>query len=273
MSPTLTILAGGGPLPSLMAAAAQAKGWNVQVVVFHGQPQPESLPPEVHAQQFYLGQVGHILAHLKATETTHVALAGHLHKPSILNLKPDATGLKLMARALVNHDDALLRSVTDFLTEQGFALVGVPELVPHLLAPAGALAKARPTPTDAENIALGRSTLAILGDLDIGQACIVHNGAVLGVEAVEGTDALIERCANLRGDRNAKTVGGVLIKRAKLLQTELADMPFVGPTTIELLAKYGYTGLAIQAQKTLLLNQAKMVELANQHRLFLESDA
>lgn len=269
MSQVLTILAGGGPLPALLAAAAQAKGWGVQAVCFGGQPQPEKLPPEVPRKEFPLGQVGHILAHLKATHTTHVALAGHLHKPSILSLKPDAMGLKLIARALVKHDDALLRSVTDFLAEQGFQMISVPELIPNLLAPTGPLAKARPTAAEAEDIALGRTTLAILGDLDIGQACIVHNGAVLGVEAVEGTDALIERCASLRGG----STGGVLIKRAKLLQTELADLPFVGPTTIELLAQHGYRGLTVQAGKTLLLNQPAMVELANRYQLFFEADA
>jgi DUF1009 family protein len=269
----LTILAGGGPLPGLLAAAAQAKGWGVQAVVFPGQPQPNPLPEGVGTKPFALGQVGHILAHLKASNTTHVALAGHLHKPSILSLKPDAMGMKLLARALVKHDDALLRSVTDFLAEQGFVLVGVADLMPNLLAPLGPLATARPTAAEQDDIALGRSTLAILGDLDIGQACIVHQGAVLGVEAVEGTDALIERCAALRSAEGGTAQGGVLVKRAKLLQTELADLPFVGPTTMELLGKHGYRGLAIQANKTLLLEQPTMMALANRHQLFFESDA
>ncbi len=268
MTNTLTILAGGGPLPALLAAAAQAKGWQVQAVVFNGQPQPQAFPNTVAVHPFALGQVGHILAHLKASHTTHVALAGNLDKPSILSLKPDVVGLKLMARALVKHDDALLRSVTDFLAEQGFTLVGVADLIPDLLAPVGPLAKARPNTADLEDIVLGRTTLAILGDLDIGQSCIVHNGAVLGVEAVEGTDALIERCAPLRGSEQ----GGVLIKRAKMLQTELADMPFVGPTTMKLLAHSRYRGLVVQAGKTLLLDSAAMVSLANQHQLFLECD-
>ena len=269
MSHSLTILAGGGPLPGLLAAAAQAKGWGVNLVTFVDQPQPKAMPTGIVGKEFPLGQVGHILAHLKATKTTHVALAGHISKPSVLSLKPDATGLKLLARAMIRHDDALLRSVTDYLSEQGFAIVSVPDLVPNLLAPMGPLAKVRPSAEEVEDLALGRTTLAVVGDLDIGQACIVHNGAVLGVEAVEGTDALIERCASLRGGEK----GGVLVKRAKALQTELADLPFVGPTTIELLAKFNYRGLAVQAGKTLLLNQPEMVELANTHRLFFESDS
>jgi hypothetical protein len=266
--PILTLLAGGGPLPSLMVAAAQAKGWAVNVVVFSGQAQPLALPQGVAVETFALGQVGRIVAHLKANNTTHVALAGHIDKPSILALKPDAMGLKLMARAMIKHDDALLRSVTDFLAEQSFTVVSAPDLVPNLLAPEGALARVRPTVAEAEDIALGRSTLVVLGDLDIGQACIVHQGAVLGVEAVEGTDALIERCAPLRG----MAKGGVLVKRAKALQTDLADLPFVGPTTMLLLAEHGYKGLVIQAGRTLLLEQEEMVKLANAQGLFFESD-
>jgi UDP-2,3-diacylglucosamine hydrolase len=265
----LTLLAGGGPLPALMIAAAQAKGWGVGAITFLGQPVPAGLPSGLDIKTFPLGQVGHILAHLKATKTTHVALAGHIDKPSILSLKPDATGMRLLARAVIKHDDALLRSVTDYLQEQGLIVVSVPDLVPNLLAPQGPLGKSRPTADEAEDIALGRTVLAVVGDLDIGQACIVHNGAVLGVEAVEGTDALIERCVVLRGSER----GGVLVKRAKALQTELADLPFVGPTTVELLAKHGYKGLAVQMGRTLLLNQPEMIALANQHKLFFESDA
>jgi DUF1009 family protein len=265
----LTILAGGGPLPALLAAAAQAKGWAVSAVTFSGQPQPQGLPATLTTTEFALGQVGHILAHLKEMNATHVVLAGHINKPSVLALKPDAQGLKLLARALIRHDDALLRSVTDFLHEQGFTVVAVPELIPNLLAPAGALAHARPTAEEQDDIALARTTLAVLGDLDIGQACIVHQGAILGVEAAEGTDELITRCAALRGTAG----GGVLVKRAKALQTDLADLPFVGPTTIELLAKHQYRGLVIQAGRMLVLHLPEMATLANTHKMFFESEA
>lgn len=210
---------------------------------------------------------------MKEQGATHVALAGHLNKPSILSLKPDATGLKLLARAVIRHDDALLRAVTDFLEEEGFTLTTVQDLAPDLLAPKGLLSTSKPTVEEEDDIALARSTLAVLGDLDIGQACIVHNGAILGVEAVEGTDALITRCAALRTDVKGEGKGGVLVKRAKMLQTDLADLPTVGRTTLELLAQYNYRGLCIQANRTLLLNQQECIDIANQNHLFLQSDA
>jgi DUF1009 family protein len=270
------LLTGGGNLPATMVAAANARGWPVHIVTFNGQPQPLALPEVASTRQFALGQVGHILAHLKANGVTHVALAGHLHKPSILSLKPDATGLKLLARAVIKHDDALLRAVTSFLEEEGFTLVTVADLTPDLLAPKGLLTTSKPTADEQEDIALARSTLAVLGDLDIGQACIVHNGAILGVEAVEGTDVLIQRCATLRAEKGAKKsdfpTGGILVKRAKDMQINAADLPTVGIETLKLLTQYNYRGLCIQASRTLLLNRAEVVAHANAHNLFLLSE-
>lgn len=267
----LAILAGGGNLPSALASAAQSNGWPVHLVTFAAQPQPLHMPPVASSHQFPLGQVGHILAHLKANGVTHVALAGHLSKPSILSLKPDAAGLKLLARAVIRHDDALLRAVTGFLQENGFQLTTAQDLIPSLLAPAGLLTKAKPTAEEEEDIALARSTLAVLGDLDIGQACIVHNNAILGVEAVEGTDALIARCAEYRAENGHKNHGGILVKRAKDMQTDLADLPTVGPETIRQLIAHNYRGLCIQANRTIFLNQPECLELANAGNLFLLS--
>lgn len=269
-APTLALLAGGGKLPGVLAAAAVAKGWHIHVVTFAGQPQPEGIEKAESRREFPLGQIGHILAHLKAHHVTHVALVGHINKPSLLSLKPDAMGLKILARAVIKHDDALLRSVTNFLESEGFTLTSVQQLVPELLAPTGLLTRTRPSAEELEDIALGRSVLAVVGDLDIGQAAILYNGAVLGVEGVEGTDALIARCADLRGE-GAK--GGLLIKRAKPTQTDVADLPFVGPTTLHVLAAHHYRGLAVQAGRTLLLAQSDVIDLANQHNIFIQSDA
>lgn len=260
------LLAGGGALPGILARAALARGWEVRAVVFAGQPQPADLPVGVEVERFPLGQIGHILAHLRAHKVQKVALAGHLEKPSLFNLKPDAAGLKLLARAMMMHDDALLRAVTATLEENGFEVVGVAELMPDLLVPAGVLGKHKPRAEDLEDMGLGRSVLGVLGDLDIGQACVVHKGVVLGVEAVEGTDELITRCAGLRGVDNR---GGVLIKRAKPLQTELADLPVVGLATMKLLVQHHYTGLALGAQKTLVLERDEMVAMADKAGVFV----
>lgn len=267
-TPVFALLSGGGALPSIMVAAAQSKGWPAHLITFEGQPQPEPVPSAESQHTFPLGQIGHILAHLRAKGVTHVAMAGHLNKPSIFSLKPDAAGLKLLARAVIMHDDALLRAVSTTLTENGLTVLSVHDLAPGLLAPPGLLTKLAPTAEEEEDIALARSTLAVLGDLDIGQAAVVYKGAILGVEAVEGTDELLHRCATLRG---AEDKGGILVKRAKPLQTDLADLPLVGPQTLAIMVKNHYRGLAVQAGRTLLLHQPEMLKEAEKHNLFLLS--
>ena len=268
-SHSLAILAGGGALPGTLANAALEKGMAVHIVTFKNQPKPAILPAIASNAEFPLGQAGHILAHLKKIGVTHIAFAGNLDKPSILSLKPDALGIKLLARAVVKHDDALLRMVTDFLSEEGFQFLSVKDLVPSLLAPAGTLTKAKPKADVLNDLAIARTALGVLGDLDIGQALVVHNGAILGVEGAEGTDGLIARCAALRTENK----GAVLVKRAKLMQTDLADLPTVGLKTIQTLAELKFEGLAIEAGRTILLNQAEVIAHANAHGLLIQSDA
>ena len=268
-TPTLALLSGGGTLPAMVAGAAHAKGWPVHLLTFEGQPQPAIAAPLASAATFNIARIGAILAHLKAQRATHVVLAGNLSKPNILKLRPDFTGLKLLPRFGGDfHDDNLLRTIAAFLHEQGFTVLPVTDLLPALAAPAGPLGKHRPTKADLADIEMAFEKLKHLGNADIGQSVIVMDGVVLGVEAIEGTDALIERCAPLRKLKKGER-GGWLVKAAKPAQTNLADLPAVGPATLELLAEHGYRGLAVQAGKTLLLDSPTLTMLADKSGLVL----
>lgn len=263
-APVLGILAGGGQLPSLLANAALASGWAVHVVTFEGQAQPRSLPDGLaSAASFNIAAVGKILAYLKANKVSHVVMGGALHKPSLFRLRPDVKGVQLLARVRGFHDDALLRAVAGFLEDEGFKVLPVTDLLPTLAATAGVWGKYVPSEADKADMALGMRVLAAMGDLDIGQAVVVHKGAVLGVEAVEGTDTLVARCAALRGTLGKKERAGWLVKAAKPRQTDLADLPTIGPATLELLAMHGYKGVAAQAGKVLVLNRDEVVRAAD----------
>lgn len=261
---TLALLSGGGQLPVMLAAAAKSSGWPVHVVAFSGQPQPDDFvtPVASHAT-FNIASVGKILAHLKAHKITHVVMGGNLNKPSLFQLRPDVKGLKLLASFRHYHDDHLLRGITDFLVAEGFEVLPVTDLLPGLKAPAGVLGKFKPSAEDEADIGLGLTALRTLGELDIGQAVVVYKGAVIGVEAVEGTDALMARCAGLRGELAKQEKGGWLVKAAKPNQTKMADLPTVGPRTLELLAHYHYKGVAVQADTTLLIDQPKLITMAD----------
>lgn len=269
--PTLTILAGQGALPATVAAGALAQGFVVHVISFTGQPQPQGLPAVASHTVLPLGAVGRVLATLTATRTTHVVMAGGLHKPSLFSLKPDLAGLKLLGSVKVWHDDALLRAVSTTLQQHGISVLPVTHFAPQLIAPVGFLGKLRPTKAEATDIQLALTAFHTLAGLDIGQALVVHGGVILGVEGAEGTDALIARCATLRGQLGKNQHAGILVKCAKPHQTSLADMPFVGPETLKVLAQHRYRGLVVQAGQTLLLHQTELTSQATNSHLFFQS--
>lgn len=264
MSQVLAILAGGGQLPALLAEAALAKGWPVHVVTFDGQAAPRGVPDGVASRAgFNIAAVGQVLAYLKANKVSHVVMGGHLHKPSLFRLRPDVKGMQLLARVRGFHDDALLRAVAGFLGDEGFTVLPVTDLLPALMAGEGVWGKYMPGEADRADIALGMEVVAALGNLDIGQAVVVHKGAVLGVEAVEGTDTLVSRCAALRGAMGKKEKAGWLVKAAKPNQTDLADLPTIGPATVELLALHNYKGVAVSVGRTLVVQREEVIAAAD----------
>lgn len=266
----LAILAGGGSLPARVALGAAGQGQAVHVVTFEGQPQPVGLPESVPVETFAIGKIGAILRHLKTTGTTHVCMAGHLKKPSLLGIKPDATGLKILLKAATFHDDALLRAITGALAENGFTVIAPQDVMPALIITAGRYG-AKPTTAQTQDAALAAKALHKLGELDIGQAAIVHAGTIVGLEAVEGTDGLIERCAPLRGE--GKKPMALLVKRAKAGQSKKADLPFVGINTLKNLNRHGYAGLFVQAGATLTDDIDAMQAYAKKHGLVFEAVA
>jgi DUF1009 family protein len=268
--PQLALVCGGGSLPALLAAGAAAQGYQVHVVTFEGQPQPHDfIEPPASRVVLPIGAVGRLIAHLKARRVSHVALAGNLNRPSLFGLRPDVHALKILARVRGFSDDLLLRACTDYLQAQGFVVLKVADLAPQLLAPKGVLTKTRPAGQDDADIALAVQTLATLGPLDVGQAAVVHHGMVLGLEAVEGTDVLVERCAALRGPLEKKRRAGILVKLPKPGQTDLADLPTVGPHTLTRLNQLHYRGVAVGAGGTLLLGLPELILSADTSGLFI----
>ncbi len=269
------IIAGGGWLPMALATAA-VKTRPVVMIDFAGQPQPTELPEDnvdddqrrrFHHHTVALGQVGKVMEIMHKHGVAEVVLAGNIHKPSLFDLKPDLAGMQLMAHLGTHrHDDHLLRSVAGFLENKGFHVVGAEALLPEILMAEGVLGKVKPGKQAQEDIRLGAEVAMHLGELGVGQAAIVKNGVVLGVEAIEGTAALIERCAGLRG---AKGTGGVLVKIMKPGQDSRFDRPSIGPETILQLAEHAYEGVALQAGQGLLLDGEATRTLADKTGVFI----
>ncbi len=265
--PPLGIIAGGGGLPVRVAEAVAASGRPVVVAVLdgHGDAAAYGAYP---SRAFRWGLAATMLAWLKDHGVRQVVLAGTVARPSILSLRPDTAGLKLLARigkAAFTGDDSILRAVMKVLAEDGFEVIGAQEVLAGLLPPAALLAGPAPDDVARADIARGIAVCHALGAVDVGQGCVVQQGLVLAVEAIEGTDAMLARAGGLRRDGP----GGVLVKCVKPGQSRLADLPTVGPRTVDNALAAGLRGLAFEANGTILLERETTIGRADAGGLFL----
>lgn len=263
----LGIIAGGGPLPAKVAAAAAAAGRAVFILGLEGFADPDVLAPWPHEIQ-RLGAAGRILSALREHRCQDLVMIGPVRRPSLLDLRPDSEGAKLLARvgrAAFAGDNGLLAAVMRVLTEEGFTVLGAHEIMRQAVAPAGVLTKAVPDAQAMTDIARGVQVARHLGAADVGQGCVVQQGLVLAVEAIEGTDAMLARAGMLRRDG----VGGVLVKLVKPGQDKRADLPTIGPDTVRNAAAAGLRGLAFEARATILAEREACLAAADAAGLFL----
>jgi len=264
---TLGILAGGGPLPGRVAAAARAVGRPVFVVALEGYAEPAVVAAYPHAVA-RLGAAGHILSLLRGHGCRDLVLVGPVRRPSILDLRPDADGARLLARvgrAAFSGDDGLLAAVVRVLGEEGFHVVGAHEVLTDALGARGLLGTVAADAQALADVARGAAVVRALGAVDVGQGCVVQQGIVLCVEAIEGTDAMLARAATLA----RPGPGGVLVKLVKPGQDRRADLPTIGPATMRAAAAAGLRGVAFEAGGTILTDREATREAANQAGLFL----
>jgi DUF1009 family protein len=263
----LGILAGGGPFPGRVAAAAQAAGRSVFVVALQGFAEAAVIGAFPHATA-RMGAAGQILGLLRGNGCRDVVLVGPVRRPSILDLRPDAEGARLLARigrAAFAGDDGLLAAVVRVLGEEGFRVLGAHEVLREAVGPAGLLGAVAPDAQAMDDLNRAQAVLRALGAVDVGQACVVQQGIVLAVEAIEGTDAMLARAGGLA----RPGPGGVLVKLVKPGQDRRADLPAVGPDTIRGAAAAGLRGVAFEAGGTLLHDRPACVEAADAAGLFL----
>ena len=267
MPEPLGVVAGGGTLPVRVVQAAAAMGRPVHVVVLEGHGDPAAYAGHPHVTLRW-GLAAQMLAWLKQHGVREVVLAGNVARPSLLSLRPDAASLKLLGRigrSAFNGDDSILRAVMKVLAEEGFEVVGAQALLSGLLPQAALLAGPMPDDIARADIARGIAVCNALGAVDVGQAVVVQQGLVLGVEAIEGTDELIGRTGALKREGPAP----ILVKSPKPAQSLLADLPTIGPQTVASAHTAGLRGLAFQAGGTILLDRDATIAAAEAAGIFL----
>jgi DUF1009 family protein len=269
---TLGIIAGGGALPSTVAQSVQQSGSSVFIVALRGAAE-DAIGRFPH-EWVSLGEAGKVLRLLRAHGCTDVLLAGGVSRPRFSELKADARGVLLMPRiaaAARRGDDALLRTLMDILTEEGFHPVGIAEAAPALIATEGSLGRTKPDAENARDIAIGIKVVRALGALDVGQAAVVCAGLVLALEAAEGTDAMIARAGGLpetvRGTPEQRR--GVLVKALKPTQDGKTDLPVIGLQTVQRARDAGLAGIAVEAGRSLIVEREAVIDAVDREGLFV----
>lgn len=269
---TLGIVGGGGTLPAAVAAQARARGLQIVPVNLSGFADPETAIPG--GEWIAPGAVGKVLAHFHANKVKSVCLVGMAKRPEFTKLDLDARGLRELPGVLLasrKGDDALLRSILNIYERDGFQVVGADSFAHQMIGRSGILGKHAPDRDHLRELEQARDVALATGRLDIGQGVVVCDGLVLAVEAQEGTDAMLQRCVdlpeNIRGTTTKRR--GVLVKVPKPDQDKRIDLPTVGVRTVELAAHAGLAGIGYAEDTCLILEQERMIQMADELSLFL----
>jgi DUF1009 family protein len=273
ISSPIGLIAAGGVLPFAVADSLVARGISPVFFALRGVCDPVQVARFRH-HWISIGQLGRLAKLLRAENCRDLVFIGALVRPALSEIRLDWKTLRAMPsvlKAFRGGDDHLLSSVGRILERDGFRVVGIKDVAPDLLMPQGCLTRAAPNPDANADIARGREVLQALSPFDIGQATIVIDGHVLGVEDIEGTDGLLARVARLRaeGRIRAKPARGVLVKAPKSGQDLRFDLPTLGPRTIEGAAAAQLAGIAIVAGNTIVAEPQAMIEAADKAGLFV----
>jgi UDP-2,3-diacylglucosamine hydrolase len=269
----LALVCGGGSLPFAVADAAIRDGRQVVLYALRGAADPERVARYRH-HWIGIGQFGRFKKLVAQEGCRDVVFIGALVRPSWRQMRFDF-GMLMMLPTIVSAfrggDNHLLSSMGRVLEQAGLRPVGAHEVAPAILVPEGVLGHVMPTADDRADIALALDFLDTNGRFDSGQAVVVAHNQVLGVEAAEGTDAVIERIAHLRdiGRIRLPRGTGVLVKAPKPQQDRRFDLPTIGPQTIAGIAKAGLAGIAVAAGGTVMAESEELVRAADRAGVFV----
>ena len=273
ISSPVGIIAAGGVMPFAVANSLIARGLDPIMFALRGVCDPQAVKRFRH-HWIFLGQLGRAIKLFRSENCQDLVFIGALVRPALTEIRLDWGTLRVIGPILAafrGGDDHLLSGIGRILERDGFRMVGIKDVAPDVLMPEGCLTRAQPAQTAIADIAKGRDVLRALSPFDIGQAAVVIDGHVVGVEDIEGTDGLLARIARLRGEGRirAKAGRGVLVKAPKSGQDLRFDLPTIGPRTIEGAHKAGLAGIAIVAGHTIVVEPQIMIEAADASGLFV----
>jgi DUF1009 family protein len=267
-NPKLGIIAGNGRFPFLVLDAARAQGYEVVVAAIKEETSPEIESRGATVHWLSLGELSKLIETFRREGVTRAVMAGQVkHKQIFSSIRPDWRLAKLLLSLNLRNTDALLGAVAKVLADEGIVLENSTALLEPLLAKAGLLTERAPSPPERKNIDYGREVARALALYDIGQTVVIAESACVAVEAMEGTDATIERAgqimASLEPDKSVLDRSLTVVKIAKPKQDMRFDVPVVGVKTIAVMKTAGASCLALDAGKCLLIDGDAVIMAAD----------
>ncbi|MDD1499017.1 LpxI family protein [Agrobacterium sp. CNPSo 3708] len=269
----LAIIAGSGSLPLYVALAARSAGEDPLIIRLKNEADLDW--SEFENASISVGDVKGLGLLLSTHGIDRVVLSGGVaRRPEWREIRPNlkmiAKMLSIIRTLLSGGDDTVLQMVIGLIEAQGARVIGAHEIAPGLLATTGPLGKIKPSDEDRRDIAKAAQAALALGVLDVGQGAVSVGGRIVALEGVEGTDGMLERVAALRAaGRISQRRRGVLVKLCKPQQDIRADLPTIGPSTVENAAKAGLAGIAIEAGRAFVLDRDAMLRAADAAGLFV----
>lgn len=251
MPKRIGLIAGSGRFPLLFAEEARRAGVEVLALGIQGVTDPALERMVARLEYYPLGRLDAPIRLLKEAGITQAVMAGKVQHSSLFGgVLPDLRAIKLLARLKDKCTDTILSAVAGEFSKEGIELLPSSTYLSHLIPGPGVLTRRKPTAAEETDLALGWRAAKALSGFDIGQSVVVKDGAVVAVEAMEGTDATVQRAAELAGAHGGAP-GLVVVKVAKPRQDVRFDLPVVGLDTLKTLERCKVTALAVEAGKTL----------------------
>lgn len=252
------LIAGSGRFPVLFAETARRRGVSVVAVAHREETAPELAAVVDELHWVYPGELEPIIAHFKTAGVRRAVMVGGIAKTRLFkDFRPDARAMAVIMRAGAVSDDRVLRAIADELQSEGITIVESTIFLEEIVPRAGQLSARAATDEEWSDIRFGFRVAKTIGRFDIGQSVVVRMGAVMAVEGIEGTDATVRRAGQL--------VNGniTLVKICKPTQDLRFDLPAIGPDTVRALVEAGGRALAVEAGRTITLDRAEMLAVAD----------
>jgi DUF1009 family protein len=261
------LIAGNGRFPFLVLEGARNQGIEMAVLAIREEASPELESAAKRLHWVSLGELGKAIDLLHAEHVTRAVMAGQVkHAKIFSSIRPDWKMARLLMSLAVKNTDSLIGAVARVLEEEGIHLVDSTAFLEPLVAPAGALTRRGPSEEERADLAYGRRVARHIAALDLGQTVVISACACVAIEAMEGTDATVERAAHLAAGRRL-----TVVKVSKPGQDMRFDVPVVGLPTIEVMQRGGATALGIDAGRTLLFDRADLIAAADRAGIAIDS--